>query len=81
MRRFDTVQGVIFDLPEVLARSTPVSTVAADESSQEIEMRLSRIPGSFLNQEQMEEELGGRCDMVLLKHILHDWGEQVKVSL
>ena len=75
LRLFPSARGVIFDLPGVAEGQE-------EELTEEGKRRVERVAGSFLGEEgDMDEALKGRCDVVLLKFILHDWDDQVRPEL
>ncbi len=64
LRKFKTVHGTLFDLPQV---------VNDDEKQEDIDNfggRLKIIPGSFFN------EIPGGGDLYILKNILHTWNDE-----
>lgn len=63
MRHYPQMEGVLFDLPEVVA--------GADEAGHltGLEQRVQVESGSFF------ERVPAGCDAYLLKHILHDWSD------
>jgi hypothetical protein len=56
------LRGILFDLPDVVDRATPVLGKVAD--------RCTIAPGSFF------ERVPSDGDTYLLKHILHDWDDE-----
>ncbi len=63
LKRYPSMQGVLFDLPEVVA-SVPPSRF------EECGGRLSVEAGSFF------EHVPQGCDAYMMKHILHDWSDE-----
>ena len=63
MRHYPQMQGVLFDLPEVVAGAYDAGHLSGLESRVQIEA------GSFF------ERVPAGCDAYLLKHILHDWSD------
>lgn len=63
MRRYPQMQGVLFDLPEVVAGAHDVGQFEGLENKVQIES------GSFF------ERAPSGCDAYMLKHILHDWSD------
>lgn len=57
------LQGVLFDLPEVIERTQ------AREAFDGYRERVAFVGGSF------QEPIEARGDLVILKHILHNWGD------
>lgn len=64
MRHYPQMQGVLFDLPEVVAGAYGAGQFRSLEDRIQIEA------GSFF------ERVPSRCDAYLLKHILHDWSDE-----
>ena len=62
LRRTPKLQGVLFDLPEVIAK-LPKDRFAGMEDRVAIEA------GSFF------ERVPGGCDAYIMKHIIHDWSD------
>jgi hypothetical protein len=58
------VQGVLFDLPSVVAKSGPVLDAAG------VEHRVQVVGGDFF------ESVPGGCDRYLLQAIVHDWDDE-----
>jgi len=63
LQRYPDMQGVLFDLPEVVA-GVPEESIAACGGRLHIE------GGSFF------ERVPQGCDAYLLKHIIHDWSDE-----
>lgn len=63
LQRYPEMQGVLFDLPEVVAR-VPEDRMAACAG------RLSVEAGSFF------ERVPAGCDAYLMKQIVHDWSDE-----
>ena len=63
LKRYPGLEGVLFDLPEVVA-SLPADRIAASDG------RLSAEAGSFF------ETVPEGCDAYMMKHILHDWSDE-----
>ncbi len=63
MRQYPQMQGVLFDLPEVVAGAYDAGQFDG------LENRIQVESGSFF------ERVPGGCDAYLLKHILHDWSD------
>jgi hypothetical protein len=63
MKRYPQMQGVLFDLPEVVAGALEAGQFRGLENRVHIES------GSFF------EHVPAGCDVYLLKHILHDWSD------
>jgi predicted O-methyltransferase YrrM len=62
-------EGVLFDLPEVIARAAPV---LADAGVQD---RVELVGGSFF------DTVPTSCDLYLLKAIMHDWADPECVTI
>ncbi len=63
LKRYPDLEGVLFDLPEVVA-NLPADRIAASDG------RLSAEAGSFF------EMVPQGCDAYMMKHILHDWSDE-----
>lgn len=61
LRQYPAMQGVLFDLPEVLS--------GAGEELTGVEERIQRQSGSFF------ERVPEGCDAFIMKHIIHDWDD------
>jgi hypothetical protein len=65
LRRHPTMRGVLYDMPTVTAGATAAGCFRGIEDRVEIES------GSFL------EHVPKGCEGYLLKHIMHDWSDEV----
>ena len=63
LRRYKTLQGVLFDRPEVVS-GVPASAFAGCDG------RIAIEAGSFF------ERVPDGCDAYILKHIIHDWSDE-----
>ena len=63
LNRYPRLEGVLFDLPEVVAGAPGANHFAACEDRVQID------PGSFF------DRVPAGCDAYILKHILHDWSD------
>lgn len=63
LRRHPSMEGVLFDLPEVLAGAEASGELTGCQG------RIHLEAGSFL------ERVPAGCDAYILKHIIHDWDE------
>lgn len=79
LRRYKLARGVIFDLPDALAPMGSHDNGGSHPEEEEVEARLVRVAGSFLDGPGMRAALDrhGGCNMMVLKFILHDWGDEV----
>lgn len=88
LMRYPGAQGVVFDLPEATYAHDSLLQEKWDrdgERGQEGHMtseadahqRIKRVSGSFLTEGEMAFKLGGGrgCDVIVMKNILHDWGD------
>jgi hypothetical protein len=64
LRRYPHLQGVLFDLPEVIAGATEVAHFTG------LDGRIHYEGGSFL------ETVPEGCDAYIMKHIIHDWDDE-----
>ena len=64
-----STEGVLFDLPDVVARAAPVLGAAG------VADRIEVVGGSFF------DAVPGGCDLYLLKAILHDWADPECVTI
>jgi SAM-dependent methyltransferase len=64
LRRHKTMQGVLFDLPHVVAGAAPTFARAAVADRVRIE------GGDFF------KELPSGADAIIMKHIIHDWDDE-----
>jgi hypothetical protein len=64
LRATPGLQGVLYDLPEVIAGAAPSGNLAG------LEDRLIQQSGSFF------EAVPEGCDAYLMKHIIHDWDDE-----
>ena len=64
MQKFPALQGVLFDLPEVVAGALATGHFAG------LEDRLTIEAGSFF------ERVPEGCDAYIMKHIIHDWDDE-----
>jgi hypothetical protein len=62
-------RGVLFDLPDVIERATPVLTAAG------VRDRVELAGGSFF------DSVPADCDLYLLKAIMHDWADPECVTI
>jgi hypothetical protein len=63
LRRYSHLQGVLYDLPEVVAGAPQSECLSGIESRIHIEA------GSFF------QRVPGECDAYILKNIIHDWSD------
>ena len=63
LNKYPEAQGVLFDLPQVVAEALPSLEQAG------VAKRVERVGGNFL------EAVPAGGDLYLLKHILHDWDD------
>ena len=88
LMRYPGTQGVVFDLPETTYAHDPMpqdDLEGEDEKGQDghltseadAHQRMKRVTGSFLTEGEMAYKLGGGrgCDVMVMKNILHDWGD------
>jgi len=88
LMRYPGTQGVVFDLPETTYAHDPMPQddwEGEDENGQDghltseadAHQRMKRVTGSFLTEGEMAYKLGGGrgCDVMVMKNILHDWGD------
>ncbi len=64
LRAAPALQGVLYDLPEVLAGATPSGNLAG------VEDRVVQQAGSFF------DAVPAGCDAFIMKHIIHDWDDE-----
>jgi cyclopropane fatty-acyl-phospholipid synthase-like methyltransferase len=64
LRRYPAMQGVLFDLPEVIAGATEVAHFTG------LDGRIHYESGSFL------ETVPAGCDAYIMKNIVHDWDDE-----
>ncbi len=69
LRRYSAIEGVLFDLPEVVAGAGERAHFAG------LDGRLHRKAGSFF------DDAPADCDAYLLKHILHDWDNEAAATI
>jgi hypothetical protein len=63
LRKHGALEGILFDLPEVLAGAPGAGHLAG------VEGRVTLVEGSFF------EHIPGGCDAYIMKHIVHDWDD------
>ena len=64
LKQYPSMEGVLFDLPEVIAGAPSSNHLAGCGG------RVQMEPGSFF------ERVPSGCDAYLLKHIIHDWSDE-----
>lgn len=72
MLHYPNMKGIVFDRPEVAERA------AEHFASLGLTARASTLGGSFF--EELPEELA-ECDAYIMRHILHDWGDEESVKI
>jgi hypothetical protein len=64
LRRYPKMEGVLYDLPEVVRGVDPGRQFDGFDDRVHVEA------GSFF------EKVPGQCDAYIMKHIIHDWGDE-----
>lgn len=69
LRRYPDMQGIVFDLPHVVERTSCEIRAAGLES------RCRAVGGNFF------ESVSERADTIILRHIIHDWTDSESIRI